>query len=277
MDDNVIRGIQALEEANFAEALKAFKTAAASESKSGQGMALHGMGLAQYHAKDKNSGIATLEKALSASPNRAIVHNVAIVHLKTNPMRSAKFLRDWLSRKDAPLDEPLQNVLGVALSNAGSTEARKGQMFVDTRKFYADYDLKLAIDHGGGLKRWGVNWIHAETADKNWKQAMDRSREVDALDKDVAKAVYRSKKAHEKLGDLHRSFGLNPEWKYRAAQRGLSEAVASQRALEQQLSKAQAAFKNTEMPVFPADLTFIPIDALTPESHPKQYAASGPR
>src|SRR5688572_33504974 len=130
-----------------------------------------------------------LEKAVGAGANRALIYNLGVVHLKENPMRAAKYIRDYLAKPTTPLDEPLQNMLGAALESAGATDAKSGTVFMELRNFYFQYDSRLAGARKDGTRRWGIHWIPAAQADAKWQASKTRIAEADKTDLEDRKSV----------------------------------------------------------------------------------------
>jgi tetratricopeptide (TPR) repeat protein len=261
-------GQKALLNGDYKEAMTAFRNALDFDRKSV--LAMHGIGITHYQMGEQRKAIEQLEKTLTVGTNRALVHNLAVVHFKENPMRAAKFVRDYLARPNTPLDEPLQNVLGAALNAAGATDAKTGTVFIALREFYFQYDRQLASARTDGMKRWGMNWIPGPQADAKWQVSQSRIQEAEKLDKEVGRAAIRTKKAQDKLSDLNRSFGLIPERKYREANAGIKQAAAEEAETRKRYAAAKQALGTTELPVFPRYIQIIPIDVLTPDKHPKQ-------
>jgi tetratricopeptide (TPR) repeat protein len=267
IDVHLDRGKQALAVNDYPAAMKAFKDATDFDKKNPH--ALHGIGLSHYYLNEQNKAVETLEKAVVTGANRAIVWNLGVVHMKANPMRAAKYVRDYLAKPTTPLDEPLQNMLGAALDAAGATDAKSGQAFADMRRFYFQYDARLAEARRDGNRRWGSHWISAAQADSKWKISQARVQEADTTDTEYGRAKIKTKKAEEKLNDLNRSFGLVPERSYVAARQGIKNALLYEEDARKRRDAARAALSKTEMPEFPKYLQFIPIDALTAEQHPQ--------
>ena len=163
IDGHLADGQRALLEGDYQNAMSAFRNALDIDRKSV--LAMHGVGIAFYQMGETGKAIEQLEKALRVEANRAVVHNLAVVFIKDNPMRAAKIVRDYLARPGTPLDEPLQNVLGSALTAASATEARGGTVFLQLRDFYIRYDRQLASARTDGMKRWGMQWIPGPEAD----------------------------------------------------------------------------------------------------------------
>jgi hypothetical protein len=275
IDGQIELGKQALAAGKVKDAAQAFRNALDFDKNSP--MALHGTGLCQIYANDKAKGIATLERAASAADNanRAVVYNLAVANLSdNNPMRAAKFVKDYLSHPGVPLDEPLQNVLGAALAAAGSG-ARDGQAYKQFRDFYFAYDARLAAARHDGTARWGMRWINQSDAERKWKLSRERSEEYDDASDNAAHAALATKKARGAVDDLNRSFALKSDAEKAAVRRNLKAAVKGENAADKKLERAKKELNATEMPEFPKVFDFIPIDALKPEQNPPQHGAVG--
>ena len=261
-------GNEALKAHDFKRAVQAFKDAMDGQRNSTQ--AMHGLGLAYAYMGEKAKGVATLEKAMAQGADRAIAHNLAVMHLHDrNPVRAAKFLRDYLSRPGVPLDEPLQNLLGAALAAAGD-DARSGPVYAEVRDFYFVYDGRLNAARADGKKRWGMQWIPAGRADYNWKVSKSRAEEFERLRIAAGRATVRKQRARDAVHDFNTSMALHTDDEQRTVWRRMEGAVKDERAAHKGLEGARNLLEQTEMPPFPKDFQFIPIDALSPDKHPPQ-------
>lgn len=228
----------------------------------------HGLGLAYHGLGQPSKAVEMLEKAASLGTNRAIVHNLAVVHMKANPMRSAKFVREFLALPTTPLDEPLQNVLGLAMVSANE-DARSGAVYPALRKFYLEYDHRLAVARNDGNKRWGMRWIRAEDADARWAQSKKAADDLSKASRDAGRAALRTKKAYQAGRDIATSLRLHREREKRAAVARYRGAMKDEEAARQRLATARSVASSTEQPQFPSHLQFIPLDALEPARHPQ--------
>jgi tetratricopeptide (TPR) repeat protein len=271
IEGQIDRGKAALSSGDMKTAIEAFKNAL--DVDKNNPMALHGLGVAQFRSNDKTKGFATLERALAASDNanRAIVYNLAIANLfqPDNPMRAAKFIKDFLSRPEVPLDEPLQNLLGAALARVGD-ESRSLASYTQARDFYMQYDAKLAAARRNGNARWGMRWIPEGQAQKKWQQSRSRAEAYDQAAHDAAQAKLATKKANEAVYDLNHSLGLHSEREIKDVHRDYKQAVNAENSAVKKRDYAKHVLDGAEMPEFPRVLEFIPIDALKPEQSPAQ-------
>ena len=173
--------------------------------------AMHGLGLAYAYMGEEAKAVATMEKAMAQAADRAIVHNLAVMHLHDrNPVRAAKFIRDYLSRPGVPLDEPLQNLLGAALA-AASDDARSGPVYAEVREFFFVYDGRLNAARTDGKKRWGMRWIPAGQADYNWKVSKARAEEFERLRIAAGRATVRKQRARDAVHDFNTSMALHSD------------------------------------------------------------------
>ena len=260
------RGRDALAAGQYAAALDVFKAAMSVDKKSPH--AHHGLGLAYHGLGQPAKAVESLEKAASLGANRAIVHNLAVVHMKDNPMRAAKFVREFLAKPATPLDEPLQNVLGLAMVSAND-EARAGAVYADLRKFYMEYDHRLAVARADGNKRWGAKWIRAEDADVRWARSKESAEALARAKRDAGRASVRTKKAYQAGRDIATSLRLHREREKRAAAARYRAAIKDEQEAKKRYATARSVAGSTEQPQFPTYLRVIPIDALDPLRHPK--------
>jgi tetratricopeptide (TPR) repeat protein len=271
IEGQIDKGKAALASGDLKTAMEAFKNAL--DVDKNNPMALHGLGIAQFRSNDKTKGFETLERALAASDNanRAIVYNLAVANLMPpdNPMRAAKFIKDFLSRPEVPLDEPLQNLLGAALARVGD-ESRSLASYTQARDFYMQYDTKLAAARHNGTARWGMRWIPEGQAQKKWQQSRSRAEAYDDARRDAAHANLATKKANEAVYDLNHSLALHSDREQRDVNRNYKQAVAAEKAALKKRDQAKRTLDSTEMPEFPRVLEFIPIDALKPDQSPPQ-------
>src|SRR6185295_4084891 len=103
-----------------------------------------------------------LEGALAATtqPTSPTIINAAAVMVRTrNPMRGAKFIRDFLTTHPDQVDEAALNALGSALIQA-STQEKALRFFRETANFYEAVNAKLEATRPG-QKRWGKEWMTA--------------------------------------------------------------------------------------------------------------------
>jgi tetratricopeptide (TPR) repeat protein len=272
IDAQIERGKAALASGDLRAAIEAFKNALDADKTNP--MALHGLGLAQFQSNDKTKGMATLEQAVKASDNanRAVVYNIAVANLRPpeNPMRAAKFIKDYLSRPGVPLDEPLQNLLGAALARANDSAARTGTAYAQAREFYFQYDRKLAAARHDGTARWGMRWIPESQAERKWQTSRTRAEAYDKAEYDAVHANLATKKANEAVYDLNHSLALHSEREIKDVHRNLQVAAKSEKDAVRKRDQAKRELDATEMPEFPRVLEFIPIDALKPEQNPPQ-------
>jgi hypothetical protein len=186
-----------------------------------------------------------------------------------NPMRAAKFIKDYLSRSGVPLDEPLQNLLGAALARVGD-ESRSLSSYTQARDFYMQYDTKLAAARHNGTARWGMRWISEGQAQKKWQESRSHAEAYERAKRDAVHANLGTKKANEAVYDLNHSLGLHSEREQRDVSRNMKEAIVAEKAAVKKRDQAKQVLDSTEMPEFPRVLEFIPIDALKPEQSPPQ-------
>ena len=92
-------------------------------------------------------------------------------------MRAVKFVKAYLEAHPTPLDEPVINTLGIALSQADSA-ASKSALFSDGVKLYNKLNAELEANQSG-KKRWGVEWEDADAVSAKLKARQDAQKKVD--------------------------------------------------------------------------------------------------
>src|SRR5690606_16143979 len=77
------------------------------------------------------------------------------------PMRAAKIAKDYLTAKPNPVNEPVANIILVALDRADA-QARRNAFYTEVRNFYAAYVKRMEAANPGYM-RFGSQWLPAET------------------------------------------------------------------------------------------------------------------
>jgi len=197
--------LDALKSGRYEEAQRAYT--AIVEKKPTDAEAWHGLSIAHFLLDNDTAAAKAMAEVhrLAPKPTRALVHNSAAVHLDAGlSMVAAGEVMDYLKATPDPLDEPLQNVLGYALSQAESEESIPLAKLDAARRFYAEYDARLnaVIPE---KKRWGNTWVSAQEANNfhaAWRKAEVASRalmdEIATMKRQLADAnrdVARAKEA----------------------------------------------------------------------------------
>jgi hypothetical protein len=232
-----------------------FKAALKTEPKSVR--AYHGRGLVALLKSRPGDAAAMMETALKncqpGLPPRSLIYNLAAAHLKTNAMRSAKLIKDYLSHPSAGLDEQMANALGAAL-NVADDSARNHFFYNEIRDFYLKYDQKLAIARGDGRQRWGTEWLPASQAASKWAVYRQRAEGLAALRTQVGRATLDKQRAYDNLRFMQRGMRLHSTAEKREANDKYEDSARHEISLRQQLSRAEAQMSATEAPPLPTGL-----------------------
>jgi len=251
----VEEGRAALADRRYDEARKSFKDALAVEPKNV--VALHGIGLACLNLKDAAPACAYLDRALQQAPaDRTITWNDAAAWLQNkNPMRAAKVIMAYLSGPgQSPPDEQMATALGTAISQASDQE-RSGNFYAELRRFYADYDKKLAAARGNGKARWGTSWIPAKDAEAKWTKLDQRTREAQSAGTELDHTQEAARKASNAVWELRTDMALHGSAEKRSIYKRRDDAMAAEKKAEKKYEQAAYALRNTEQPPFPASVT----------------------
>jgi tetratricopeptide (TPR) repeat protein len=244
-EDQVNRGVVALRASDLEVADSAFRQALALDVRNSR--AYHGRGLVALLRNRPEDAIAFLETAMRCAPRpppRNLYYNLAVAHLRQNPMRAARYVMDYLSNSAAPPDEEMANALGAALNVAGYS-ARNNPYYDDAREFYFKYDQKLEKARTDGMKRWGTQWLPESEAAAKWdayrkaaQAVMDARRTLSAssVPRDKKYVIAKSEAEAKQIRDAYRQAG---------------QVELAARA---DLKTAQALLNNIEWPPLPTDL-----------------------
>jgi|GEM_PF-2140281 len=165
--------------------------------------ALHGLGIAYYQLRDLTKASAAFEGALAVpgSLDHALVYNSGIVFLQNKvPMRAAKIARDFLNSNPNPIDEPVANVIGLALERADTT-TQKNEFYAGIKTFYDRYVKRMETANVGYL-RWGPDWLPAEDVKTKQKINADLQPTITGLQKEYADLDKRLTDSRKKLATL---------------------------------------------------------------------------
>jgi tetratricopeptide (TPR) repeat protein len=256
------QGRDTLAAAEYKAARDAFSDAAAIDTRNVE--ALHGEGVAYMYLNDFSHALAPMERALGANPraSRALVLNMAVCQIgNKNPMRAATLVMDYLTAHPAPLDEPMLNAMGTALSLADD-QAKKGRKFGECEAFYKSYNQKLEAAKPG-YKRWGVEWmkdtvVNERNANKaaSEKTLNGLTKELDSLD---AKIAQQSREVESTKDLFRRGFRSQLE---------LNEAIAVLKTLtgeqEEKVKLREETLAKMDRPVFPRTMALVAMNDLTP-------------
>jgi tetratricopeptide (TPR) repeat protein len=161
IDALVQQASAALAAGDFKLARDTFLDVVQADSKNAR--ALHGLSLAYYQLGDLPKAAATIDRAvmIPGALDHALALNAGTIHLAAkNPVRAAKIAKDYLTAKPNPVNEPLANVLAIALDRADA-QARKNAFYNDTKAFYTSY-VKRMETANPGFMRFGTQWLPAD-------------------------------------------------------------------------------------------------------------------
>ncbi len=225
----------------------------------------HGLAVAEMFLGDFNYASTCMERALVAAagkPDRALLLNNAMLQIGVNnPMRSAKFLKEYLEGHEKDLDEPMLNALGASLYLAEDS-ARKAILFNQAADYYVKYQ-KLVEATRPGMKRWGTEWFSSGEVDKKMAEMRQKLGVADQIGVQLDQL-------EAKVADARR--------KYRQKQQAYSLGMASNlemtmaaNVVSQQIEeynkvavKYDEAMDKVVRPVFPKVLTPVALDDITP-------------
>lgn len=149
-------------------------------------------------AQKPGEAIARLEKLVAQRNARAAATNLASLHLKDNPMRAAKILRDHLTLQKSAIDETTLDYLGVAIRQA---EQKGGAVGIkELTAFYEQCEATLAKSHPG-QKRWGNTWIAAADADRKRAALVKQRSAVESAQAAQRTAQTRADRARQQVND----------------------------------------------------------------------------
>jgi tetratricopeptide (TPR) repeat protein len=254
------QGRETLAAAEYKAARDAFSDAAAIETRNVE--ALHGEGLAYMYLNDFAHALAPMERALAANPQatRALVLNMAVCQIgNKNPMRAATLVMDFLTAHPAPLDEPMLNAMGTALSLADD-QAKKGRKFAECEAFYKSYNQKLEAAKPG-YKRWGVAWMKDTVVNERNANNAASEKTLNGVGKDLdsldAKIAHQSREVESTKDLFRRGFRSQLE---------LNEAIAVLKTLtdeqEEKLKTREETISKMERPMFPRTMALVGMDDL---------------
>jgi tetratricopeptide (TPR) repeat protein len=236
----------------------------ASHVEPGNAVTARGLGMAYMRLERPAQAIEPLEQAKNAMPNDRellIVLSTALIE-SHNPMRAVKFVKTYMEKNPATVDEDCLNALGAGLSQADPTAAKQ-TLFAEAYKLYLKDNAKLEALRPGE-KRWGSQWLPAEdvatkVADRKKAQAdvNTYTAKIAKLDDQIAGDQRTMAQYSGTLGDNNRS---------RIYDQAKNDAAKAQKQLEtaqKDLADAQAALAATEPAPFPLLVT---LDSASSES-----------
>ena len=161
LDALVQQGTEALAAGDAKVARDAFLDVVQADAKNAK--ALHGLAIAYYALNDVTKAAATIDRAVAVpgALDHAMAVNAGTIQLAAkSPMRAAKIAKDYLTAKPNPVDEPVANVLLLALDRADA-QARKNAFYADAKAFYLNYVKRMETANPGYM-RFGAQWLPSD-------------------------------------------------------------------------------------------------------------------
>jgi tetratricopeptide (TPR) repeat protein len=274
----IAQGQAAMTAGEFADARDAFKDALQVDRENP--LAARGLGFAYVALGKPVKALEPLEIAAQKPPlDRGLILAIsAALVANHNSMRAVHFLLPYMQTHADPVDEPMLNALGTALTQAEGS-AVKSQLFKDAAKLYRKQNTALEAAHEG-KRRWGVTWLDKEDVDAKDADRAKVQQKVDVAYNRLTVAQNAEQSAEEALGQSVIAMGKRDENAIRNAQTNVATAKAD-------LSKAQADYDeackelaSVPGPDFPpqiavdaADLIVLP-GAAAPVTHAPAVAAN---
>jgi hypothetical protein len=243
--DPVHRGWDLFIAGDFAGAKASFEPLTTGQRPNSQ--ALHGLALCIYKLdRDPRPALAAIDQAVLLAPrDESIVYNAAVLHLVDSPARSARLLHDYMADSERPLNEAMQNLLGLALSRADA-KTQATPEWRDAQAFYADYDTRL--EAGRTQRRWGEQWLDPADAQARWLKLRAATIAVDnaaRIQRDAsAEATRQSFQALDAVAESPNSREADE------ATARFQKARQAEAAAKEKLKQAQADLEETEKPPF---------------------------
>jgi len=225
--------------------------------------------------------LAALTQPLDRSLTIALAASLVASH---NPMRAAKFVKTYLEAHPTPLDEPMVNTLGIALSQADAT-ATRSTLFNDGVKLYNKFNADLEATQPG-KKRWGIEWQDADAVTQKFKVRQEAQKKADDAWSKLQAAKAQLSSAQNDLSSAAGSMGRNDirAQQMQAAQNRINTASTAVDKAQSVYDDASKALADIPGPIFPdvvaledVDLSMAPPGALVSAAPPPSLAGSQPK
>jgi Tfp pilus assembly protein PilF len=257
------QGSDALAAGQYQAAREAFLDVIAIDPRNAK--AHHGAALCLMATKEIAKAAGLFDKAfgLTTTPDRAMVLNAAACHMATGGhMRAAKLIKDYLTVHTKEQDEPMVNALGTALSAATNAE-RKNRFFSECTAFYVIANQRLETARPG-YKRFGAEWMPAKDAASKEAALKAQQKQLDQLSDAIATAEDRLSVAAKEYE--HQKFlitrGETPgNYYYERAERAYDAAKS---AVQVAQDRYDSLASSIAQPAFPAEISVVAMDNLTP-------------
>lgn len=129
------------------------------------------------------SETAPLSRQIEQSPTRELVINRAVTDItqRTSAVRAAKTIKEYLDKHPDQADEQMLNLLLTAI-DVGQQHTAAKTFLNQLGDYYQKRNEQLEKAHGGGEKRWGVEWLSAAEVDQKFeeqKRAIVQARKLE--------------------------------------------------------------------------------------------------
>jgi len=234
--------------------------------------ALNGLGVAMLRLKQIARAQQNFERAMKLEPtNRSVVNNLAAARLESGEsMRAAKLLADFLAKRDAPLESPLDAELYWSLCVAirqTPTRLQRGKIWEDSVRVRDAYARRLD-EAVIGMRLFGQQWIPAtELAEM---ELANRDIERELSQREVAAALIEEElRTARNVSDdtIRRTSAADP-----AGAAARDEAIEVVESAEQQLRLARGEIadltKTLNVVSWPSEIATISVRARKPPALP---------
>ncbi len=232
-------------------------------------LAGRGLGFAYIKLAKPTRAVKPLEVAALAPPlDRPLAMGLACALVQShNPARAAKILKTYLESHPTPLDEPVVNALGIALSQV-ERSATRNTLFIDSVKLYMKLNAELEAAKPG-KKRWGIEWLDAGVVDQKQKDRTKAQAKVDETYNKLQTANSDLQTAEDALSTAQNSSSRRQirDNQIRQAQQQVNTATNNQQTAQNNYDTAVKALDDVPGPTFPPTIALDDVDfSLTPNN-----------
>jgi len=112
-----------------------------------------------------------LGRQIEQAPTRELVINRAVTDItqRTNAVRAAKTIKEYLEKHPEAPDEQMLNLLLTAI-DIGQQHSAAKSFLNQLGEYYQKRNEQLEQAHGSGEKRWGVEWLAASEVDRKFEE-----------------------------------------------------------------------------------------------------------
>jgi len=256
-------GLALLKGGRLVEAQQAYAAITEKYPQNGEGW--HGLAVTELLLDNDAAALRAMDEMqrLVKEKNHAQVFNASIVRLAGDlPAQALSDLAAYVKAHPDVLDEPMQNLMGYAISQAEIDEDIPLAKLDAARRVYVSQDEALNATRPG-MKRWGATWLSVEEADRNLKIYDQAETKIRALMDEIATLERQGVEARRVVARATAAAKAN-----RKKSRELTEARQRSDLLQTNLRVKQTdlARVRSEQPAPPFDEAIHPIapDDLTP-------------